>query len=162
MAKRTRPWWETFFGPDYLKQYEIDAERTAAEVGAIETILHLRKGARVLDLACGAGRHSIELAKRYTTTTMGPCQGKLCHLPSIRVYAQETRMYESAIGSTTARPPRARLVCASAGSDASKSPRHGQRSGRAEILAVRDAAVPRGETQPGAVGHGHVGARIQR
>ena len=51
------------------------------------------------------GFDSIELAKRYTTTTMGPCQGKLCHLSSIRVYAEETRMFESAIGTTTARPP---------------------------------------------------------
>src|SRR5688572_29438811 len=39
--------------------------------------------------AIGEGFDSIELAKRYTTTTMGPCQGKLCHLSSIRVYAQE-------------------------------------------------------------------------
>jgi len=51
------------------------------------------------------GFDSIELAKRYTTTTMGPCQGKLCHLPSIRLYAKENRMYEAAIGTTTARPP---------------------------------------------------------
>ena len=51
------------------------------------------------------GFDSIELAKRYTTVTMGPCQGKLCHLGSIRLYAQETRMYESDIGTTTARPP---------------------------------------------------------
>lgn len=64
MAKRPRPWWETFFGTDYLKQYELDVQRTREEVDAIETILHLRKGARILDLACGAGRHSIELAKR--------------------------------------------------------------------------------------------------
>jgi sarcosine oxidase, subunit alpha len=55
--------------------------------------------------AIGEGFDSIELAKRYTTTTMGPCQGKLCHLSSIRVYAQENRMYETAIGTTTARPP---------------------------------------------------------
>jgi sarcosine oxidase, subunit alpha len=55
--------------------------------------------------AIGEGFDSIELAKRYTTTTMGPCQGKLCHLASIRVYAQENRMYEAAIGATTARPP---------------------------------------------------------
>ena len=55
--------------------------------------------------AIGEGFDSIELAKRYTTATMGPCQGKLCQLSSIRVYAQENRMYESAIGTTTARPP---------------------------------------------------------
>jgi sarcosine oxidase, subunit alpha len=58
-----------------------------------------------LKRAIDEGFDSIELAKRYTTATMGPCQGKLCHLSSIRVYAQENRMYESAIGTTTARPP---------------------------------------------------------
>jgi sarcosine oxidase subunit alpha len=58
-----------------------------------------------LKRAIEEGFDSIELAKRYTTTTMGPCQGKLCHLPSIRIYAHENRMYETAIGTTTARPP---------------------------------------------------------
>lgn len=62
MAKVTKPWYETFFGRDYLKMYVH--ETTAAEVESIERILHLRKGARILDLACGAGRHTIELAKR--------------------------------------------------------------------------------------------------
>ena len=36
---------------------------------------------------------------------MGPCQGKLCHLPSIRLYAKETGVDEATIGTTTARPP---------------------------------------------------------
>jgi sarcosine oxidase subunit alpha len=51
------------------------------------------------------GFDSIELAKRYTTVTMGPCQGKLCHVPSIRLYAQKTNTDEATIGTTTARPP---------------------------------------------------------
>jgi sarcosine oxidase subunit alpha len=55
--------------------------------------------------AIAEGFDSIELAKRYTTVTMGPCQGKLCHLPSVRAYADERHVYESAIGTTTARPP---------------------------------------------------------
>ena len=55
--------------------------------------------------AVAEGFDSIELAKRYTTVTMGPCQGKLCHLPSIRALAAETSTDESAIGTTTARPP---------------------------------------------------------
>jgi sarcosine oxidase subunit alpha len=55
--------------------------------------------------AIAEGFDSIELAKRYTTVTMGPCQGKLCQLPSIRLYASERHSYESAIGTTTARPP---------------------------------------------------------
>jgi sarcosine oxidase subunit alpha len=51
------------------------------------------------------GFDSIELAKRYTTVTMGPCQGRLCHLPSIRLYARENETDEESIGTTTARPP---------------------------------------------------------
>src|SRR5581483_11787699 len=43
--------------------------------------------------------------KRYTTVTMGPCQGKLCHLASVRLLARETGLDEAAIGATTARPP---------------------------------------------------------
>jgi sarcosine oxidase subunit alpha len=51
------------------------------------------------------GFDSIELAKRYTTVTMGPCQGRLCHLASIRLYARENETDEASIGTTTARPP---------------------------------------------------------
>jgi sarcosine oxidase subunit alpha len=51
------------------------------------------------------GFDSLELAKRYTTVTMGPCQGKLCQLASNRLYAQKAKTDEAAIGTTTARPP---------------------------------------------------------
>ena len=43
-----------------------------------------------LTRALAEGFDSIELAKRYTTLTMGPCQGKLCHLASIRLLARES------------------------------------------------------------------------
>jgi sarcosine oxidase subunit alpha len=55
--------------------------------------------------AIAEGFDSIELAKRYTTVTMGPCQGRLCHLSSIRLYADAAGTGEAAIGTTTARPP---------------------------------------------------------
>ena len=55
--------------------------------------------------AIAEGFDSIELAKRYTTATMGPCQGRLCQLASIRLIAKATQTVESAIGTTTARPP---------------------------------------------------------
>jgi sarcosine oxidase subunit alpha len=55
--------------------------------------------------AVAEGFDSIELAKRYTTVTMGPCQGKLCHVGSIRLLARETATPEVEIGKTTARPP---------------------------------------------------------
>ncbi|HEX5469925.1 MAG TPA: 2Fe-2S iron-sulfur cluster-binding protein [Gaiellaceae bacterium] len=58
-----------------------------------------------LKRAIGEGFDSIELAKRYTTVTMGPCQGRLCHLPSIRLYARENEQDEATIGTTTSRPP---------------------------------------------------------
>ena len=58
-----------------------------------------------LRYAHGEGYDSIELSKRYTTVTMGPCQGRLCHLNSVRLYAQTSATDESAIGTTTARPP---------------------------------------------------------
>jgi sarcosine oxidase subunit alpha len=58
-----------------------------------------------LERAVAEGFDSVELAKRYTTVTMGPCQGKLCQLATTRLLARETDTDESAIGSTTARPP---------------------------------------------------------
>jgi sarcosine oxidase, subunit alpha len=58
-----------------------------------------------LKRAIAEGFDSIELAKRYTTVTMGPCQGRLCHVPSIRVYARESETDPGSIGTTTARPP---------------------------------------------------------
>ena len=58
-----------------------------------------------LRYAIEEGFDSIELSKRYTTVTMGPCQGRLCQLNSIRVYAKATGLGEDEIGTTTARPP---------------------------------------------------------
>jgi sarcosine oxidase, subunit alpha len=55
--------------------------------------------------AVDEGFDSIELAKRYTTVTMGPCQGRLCQLASVRLVAETTGVGEEAIGATTARPP---------------------------------------------------------
>ena len=60
-----------------------------------------------LKYAIDEGFDSIELSKRYTTVTMGPCQGRLCHVNSIRVYAKTTGLDEETIGTTTARPPHA-------------------------------------------------------
>ena len=36
------------------------------------------------------GYDSLELSKRYTTVTMGPCQGRMCQLASIRKMAEDT------------------------------------------------------------------------
>jgi sarcosine oxidase subunit alpha len=61
--------------------------------------------AKDIHLSVMEGYDSIELSKRYTTTTMGPCQGRMCQLPAIRLMAEETGQSLEEIGTTTARPP---------------------------------------------------------
>ena len=61
--------------------------------------------AKDIHLSVEEGYDSIELSKRYTTTTMGPCQGRMCQLPAVRLMAHETGQSLEEIGTTTARPP---------------------------------------------------------
>ncbi len=51
------------------------------------------------------GFDQIETLKRYTTTTMGPCQGRMCQLPAIGICAHHTGRTMGETGTTTARPP---------------------------------------------------------
>ena len=55
--------------------------------------------------AIGEGFDHIETLKRYTTTTMGPCQGRMCQLPAIGICARQTARSMDATGVTTSRPP---------------------------------------------------------
>jgi SAM-dependent methyltransferase len=59
-------WWKEYFGEDYplLYSHKRDKEKSAQEVDFIEKALGLPKGARILDLCCGYGRHSLELSRR--------------------------------------------------------------------------------------------------
>jgi sarcosine oxidase, subunit alpha len=51
------------------------------------------------------GFDHIETLKRYTTLTMGPCQGRMCQLAGIGICAHETGRTMAETGVTTARPP---------------------------------------------------------
>ncbi len=61
--------------------------------------------AKDIKLSVEEGYDSIELSKRYTTVTMGPCQGRMCQLTAIRLMAKETGQSLAEVGTTTARPP---------------------------------------------------------
>ena len=63
------PWFSEeagFFGPKYLREYgeALTPERTLSEVDFVERILNLEPNNKILDVPCGHGRHSVELAKR--------------------------------------------------------------------------------------------------
>jgi len=61
-----KEWWETFFDERWgrLGFDSIKEEQTERETDFIVEALGLKKTDRVLDLACGVGRHSLELARR--------------------------------------------------------------------------------------------------
>jgi sarcosine oxidase subunit alpha len=58
-----------------------------------------------IGLTVAEGYDSIELSKRYTTVTMGPCQGRMCQLAAVRLMGVETGQPPEQVGLTTARPP---------------------------------------------------------
>jgi SAM-dependent methyltransferase len=64
-------WYDEFFEGDWLDLLALrpTAERTAQEVDFVVEQLGLEPGAKVLDVACGHGRHSLELARRGMRVT---------------------------------------------------------------------------------------------
>ena len=58
-----------------------------------------------IETAVDEGFEDIQTLKRYTTATMGPCQGKMCHKMLVAVAARRTGQSISEMGVTTARPP---------------------------------------------------------
>lgn len=63
--KKTRPWWEDLFNDDFIRTMaKITDADIAREASFIEESLGCEAGATILDLACGTGRHAVELATR--------------------------------------------------------------------------------------------------
>ena len=55
--------------------------------------------------AIGEGFEDIQTLKRYSTVTMGPCQGKMCLKSFVGICAQRTGRSIDETGVTTSRPP---------------------------------------------------------
>jgi len=63
--KRARYWWDELFGDDFLRTMDhLTDTQIKTEVTFIEDSLGVQKGGVVLDLACGSGRHAVEMAIR--------------------------------------------------------------------------------------------------
>ena len=58
-----------------------------------------------IETAIAEGYDSIELLKRYSTISMGPCQGKMCSMNTIHLCARANNWTVQETGTTTARPP---------------------------------------------------------
>jgi SAM-dependent methyltransferase len=66
MASQGSAWYVDFFRSDYLNVYGhmFTEERAEKESAFVASVLDLKPGSSVLDLCCGQGRHSVNLAKR--------------------------------------------------------------------------------------------------
>ena len=64
MAKKE--WWQKIFSDEEMGRlmFRWPEKKTVQEVASVIRKSGLKKGARILDLGCGKGRHSIELARR--------------------------------------------------------------------------------------------------
>lgn len=71
MASQGSAWYVDFFRSDYLNVYGhmFTEERAEKESAFVVSALELKPGASVLDLCCGQGRHSVQLAKRGLKVT---------------------------------------------------------------------------------------------
>jgi len=63
--RKARPWWEELFNDDFIRTMaKVTDAQIAKEVDFVEESLAVAKGAMLLDLGCGTGRHAIELTRR--------------------------------------------------------------------------------------------------
>jgi len=70
LQKRSKPWYEEVFDEDFLRTLPfMTEEQTAREVRFIREALSPPAGGEILDIACGYGRHALELAHQGLRVT---------------------------------------------------------------------------------------------
>ncbi|MFH0853084.1 MAG: methyltransferase domain-containing protein [bacterium] len=74
-------WWKTAFSETYLAAFNdiYSVQRGEKEVTFLIRALRMKKGAHILDLACGQGRHAIPLAQRGMQVTGVDASASLLH-----------------------------------------------------------------------------------
>ena len=77
-------------GSPYLEDPLLTAERTAAEIDEVERLVGSVSG-RVVDIGCGFGRHSIELASRFADVT--GIDSSSAMIDAARAQAAETNQF---------------------------------------------------------------------
>ncbi len=72
-------WWKSFFKPSVYPLAElVSDEETEKETRELLRRLPLKKGAEILDVACGVGRHSLSLSRKgYLVTGVDYSEGYL-------------------------------------------------------------------------------------
>jgi SAM-dependent methyltransferase len=97
-SRRVRPieeteaaWVPEYFGDDYLRLYQFPEERTGPEVAYLRQTLAaaIPPAGRVLDLACGQGRHAIPLAAAGYRLTGLDIQANLLREAACQAQAHE-------------------------------------------------------------------------
>ena len=84
--------WEALFQIYEFEQYrEYADELTRSEVDFLEMALDLREDAALLDVACGGGRHALELARRGYSVEGVDASATLVNYASRRAYTDATR-----------------------------------------------------------------------
>ena len=74
-----KQWYEELFA-NYAKKYDRESfvQGTIGECDFIEREINYNKATKILDIGCGTGRHSIELAKRgYQVTGIDLSESQL-------------------------------------------------------------------------------------
>lgn len=90
-------WWKSLFSELYLKtdaRSMDDPDKTNLEVDFLERIFQKDKKARILDLCCGHGRHSLELSRRgYKRINASDFSSSMINLGEERASAERLEVW---------------------------------------------------------------------